>query len=343
MALAASVHLGILGLAVGGTWLLVLDWRSYFQPLLGGIGICLALYLRPRRDTADEEEFLRRADAPRLYALLDEIARAVGTRGFDAVRLTPGFSVGGTPYGLRGRRLDLGLALWETLTPQERVAWLAHALAGFATGDVSRNLLVRTAVPVMSCSVVPSRDSAMLRERAIAGSVPSTNRRADEVAVAAGRFRADSALGRWSVWLGTWPLRQLARLVRRVAAPSAEEAQAGADLLAARVASTEAAVRALERLGLSAVVEAELRRLAVEAGTFGRTDAAGELWRRLAAHVPAGEGPGLMASERVRRLAEGERHPATVTLDPAAAEALDRELRGPGRAVAERFIRDRTG
>jgi hypothetical protein len=163
------------------------------------------------------------------------------------------------------------------------------------------------------------------------------------MAVAAGRFRADSALGRWTVWLGTWPLRQLARLVRRVAAPSAAEAEARADLLAARVASTEAMVRALERLGLSAVVETELRRLAVEAGTFGRKDVAGELWRRLAANVPAGEGRGRVASERVRRLAEGERYPATVTFDPAAAEALDRELRDPGRVVAERFIRDRTG
>jgi hypothetical protein len=342
--LSAVVHLGIVGLAVGGILLIVLDWATVFQPVLGVTGICLALYLRPRRGKVDEEGLLRRADAPRLFALLDDIAEAVGTRGCDAVRLTPGFSIGAVPFGLRGRRLDIGLALWETLTPQQRIAWLAHAVGRFATGDVSHNLMVRTALSLPSRPIAPSGDSAALRERALA--VSPASRRADEMAEAAGRFRADNALARWAIWLGIWPLRQVARLAQRLVAPLAEEAEARADVLAARVASTEAAVEALARLRLSAAVEAELRRLAVEAGTFGRKDAARELWRRLAAHaanVPAEEPPGRVVRERVRRLDERERYPAMVALDPTAAEALDRDMDTAKRAVAERFIRDRAG
>ncbi|GAA2568266.1 hypothetical protein GCM10010398_67510 [Streptomyces fimbriatus] len=102
-------------------------------------------------------------------------------------------------------------------------------------------------------------------------------------------------------------------------------------------------MQALECRGLSGAVEAELRRLVVEARTFSRKDAAQELWRKLAAYaadVPERGLPRDAEQARITLLSEAERYPAMVTPDPAAAEAMDRELEPAKRAVAERLIRD---
>ncbi|MEG3627717.1 M48 family metallopeptidase [Streptomyces poriticola] len=344
MAVCGVVHLVTGGLAVGGALLIVLGWETVVLPLLGILLIGLALHLRPRFGRDEEEQLLGRADAPLLFALLDETADAVGTRGCDAVRLTPGLSIGAAPRGLRGRRLDIGLGLWATLTPQQRVACLAHALGHFATGDVRYNLVVRTALPDPHRPGRSSGDPGLLREQVLAA--PSTSRHADEMAQAAARFRVDSALARWGGRLAAWPLRLPARSARRLVAPVAEEAEFRSDALAARVASTGAAVQALERLARSAAVETELRRLAVEAGTFRRRDAARDLWRSLAAHTAdlPDRGPHHEVTQaRIDRLSGAEWHPGSVRLGRAAADALDRELEPAARAVAERSIRDGTG
>ncbi len=332
------------GLLVGGTLLIVFGWETIVQPALGLLLICLAVELRPHRDKVAEERLLRQADAPRLFALLDEIAESLGTQGFDTVQLTQDFAISAVPFGLRRRRLDIGLALWETLTPQQRIACLAHELAQFTTGDVRHNLMVRTVLPLLHGGAAPSDNSGTLREQALAASPVS--RRADEVTQAAARFRVDSALSRWGIWLVTWPQKQMARLVQGLAASVAEEAEFRSDGLAARVASTEAAVQALECRGLSGVVTAELHRLAVEARTFGRTNAAEGLWRKLAAYaanVSGREFPHDVVQVRIDMLSEAEQYPAMVTLDRAAAGTVEQELEPAKRAVAERFIRDTTG
>ncbi|MFI9153173.1 hypothetical protein [Streptomyces sp. NPDC053367] len=344
VALSAVLHLVTWAVAVGGVLLVVLGWETVVQPVLGLILLGLAVHLRPPADPVDADGVLRRTDAPRLFSLLDDIARALGGRSCDAVRLTPGFEVRAVRHGLRGTRLDLGLALWATLTPQQRVACLAQALAGLTGTDVSRHLLVRTALRIGSRPVAPSDDSAALRERAFA--TPRTSRRTDDLAEAAGRFRVDNALSRWTVWLVTWPLRQVVRLVRRLVAPLAAEAERRSDASAAEVASTEAAVAALTRREAAPALDTELRRLAVEARAFGREDASDALWGRLASHtanLPAAPSPGGAARSRAGLLAAAEPRPARVTLDPEAAAALERELEPAGRAVARRYIRDVAG
>jgi Zn-dependent protease with chaperone function len=341
---SALVHLMTAGLAVGGALLIVLGWGTVVQPALGFLLICLAAHLRPRRARLDDERFLRRADAPRFFALLDEIAESVGTRGVDAVRLTPEFAIDAVPFGPRGRRIDVGLALWETLTPQQRVACLAHQLGHFTAGDVRHHLLVRTVLRRLHRVTESSRDARTQREQAMAASPVS--RHADEMAQADARFRRDSTLARWAVWFVTWPQERLARWVQRLAASTADDVEFHSDALAARVASTEAAVHALECLGLSGAVTAELRRLAVEARTFGRRSAAEELWPKLAAYAADACRTDFsrdVARVRIGVLSEAARCPARVTLDSAAAQLVDRELEPAKRALAERIVRDHTG
>ncbi|WP_407110621.1 M48 family metallopeptidase [Streptomyces sp. DSM 116494] len=341
MAVSALVHLMTGALMVAGVLLIVLGWETIVQPGLGLLLICLAAQLRPTHVKVDKERLLRRADAPRLFALLDEIAGSLGTRGFDAVQLTQDFSISAVPSGLRGRRLDIGLALWETLPPQQRIACVAHELGHFTARDIRHHLIVRTVLPLAHGGAVPSDNVGTLREQTLATSV--TSRRADDMAHAAARFRVNSALAHGGLRLVIWPQRQLARLADGLAASMAEEIEFRADGLAARVASTEAAVQALEHRGLSGVVTTELRRLAVEARTFRRTNAAEGLWRKLAAHVAnvsARQALRDLARVRIDLLGEAEQYPATVTLDRTAAEALERELEPVGRTIAERFIRD---
>ncbi|MBC7271127.1 MAG: hypothetical protein H5T76_20845 [Streptomyces sp.] len=347
MGVSVVVHLMIGALAVGGALLIVLGWETVVQPVLGLLLICLAAALRPPRGKVNQEQpTLAREDAPRLFALLDEIAESLGTRGFDAVRVTHDFSVSAVPFGLRGRRLDIGLALWESLTPQQRIACVAHELGHFTVGDVRHNLVVRTVLPLAHGGAAPSADEAgMLREQAMAASPRS--RLAEDMAQATGRFRVDSALSRWGLWIVSWPQRQLARLVHRLAASLAEETELRSDALAARVASTEAVVRALECRCLSRAVTGELRRLAVEARTFGRAGAAEGLWQKVAAHAAGVSGdmahPHHGVGTRIRVLREGDVRPATVAPDGVAVGAVERELEPTKKAVAERFIRDGVG
>ncbi|MFD5322683.1 M48 family metallopeptidase [Streptomyces sp. NPDC127092] len=129
-ALALAVHALTLVVAFLGLWFLIAGWGEGAQPVIGVLLLALAFLLRPRFGRLDrrraELPLLERADAPQLFALLDDIAAAVGTRGVDVVALDGDMNAGVTAYGIRRRRLlHLGMSLWAVLTPQERVALLA--------------------------------------------------------------------------------------------------------------------------------------------------------------------------------------------------------------------------
>ncbi|MER7191333.1 M48 family metallopeptidase [Streptomyces flaveolus] len=99
----------------------------------------------------DDGPVLLRADAPELFALVDEVAGAVGTRSVDAVAVDGSVNAAVTTYGVRGRRLlVLGMPLWEVLTPEERIALLGHELAHDANGDTRNGLVVGAAVRTLS-------------------------------------------------------------------------------------------------------------------------------------------------------------------------------------------------
>ncbi|MCE9553151.1 MAG: M48 family metalloprotease [Planctomycetes bacterium] len=84
-----------------------------------------------------------RAQEPRLYEMLDEVARRVDTRPVDEVYLAPGSDIGvhqtgRGPFGLFGaknRVLTLGLSSLQFLTADELRSVLAHEYAHFSHGD----------------------------------------------------------------------------------------------------------------------------------------------------------------------------------------------------------------
>ncbi|MER5383938.1 M48 family metallopeptidase [Streptomyces sp. NPDC002688] len=145
-AVALAVHGLTVALAVGGIWFLVRGWGGWGM-VPGAFLLALGWSLRPRLPRLPKDTpVLRRADAPELFALVDEVAVVAGTRGVDAIAVDADFNASVMSYGLRGRRLlALGLPLWEILTPQQRIALLGHELGHYSNGDTRHTLVVATA------------------------------------------------------------------------------------------------------------------------------------------------------------------------------------------------------
>ena len=135
----------VLGLAIWGAILISHGGLAMF----GGIGLILvAILLRPRFGRLPKRRGrLRREQYPALFALVDEVAAAAGTRSPDVISTDSHFNASSGRLGMRQRRvLNLGLPLWLVLSPQERVALLAHEMGHQVNGDPARSLLVRPAL-----------------------------------------------------------------------------------------------------------------------------------------------------------------------------------------------------
>lgn len=339
-AVAAAVHLVTVALAVAGLLLIVLGWHTVVQPVAGVALLALAVLLRPRlAELPDDAPVLRRADAPRLYALLDEIADEAGTRRIDAVVVVAHPNAAVWTYGVRRRRvLEIGLGLWEILTPQQRLALLGHEFGHYANGDSRHGLVVHTALRALSTwYYVLTPDVRPVGPAAV---------------VAAGLMRCV----RFAAY-------SLLRLLDVLTLRAAQRAEYLADRMAARLASTAATVELLDRLLLADSVSNALRQQVVIArtrkrGIDPRAVEAG-LWSHVAAHaasVPEHE------TERLRRVAALRRHtvdathppthlrrallaaseplPARITFEAATVKAVDAELAGARRRVAQAFMRD---
>ncbi|MFD0370452.1 M48 family metalloprotease [Streptomyces sp. NPDC127114] len=348
--LALAVHALTLVVAVLGLWFLIAGWGEGAQPVIGVLLLALAVLLRPRFGRLDKHEaelpLLERADAPRLFALLDDIAAAVGTRGVDVVALDADMNAGVTTYGIRRRRLlHLGMSLWAVLTPQERVALLGHEFGHYAHGDTRHSLLVSSALNSLTTwlyMLLPSGGRSLLDTFS----------------------NLLTALPRWGVY-------GLILLLDQATLRNSQRAEYLADGAAARLAGRDAAVGMMERLLAARSAETALRRevVATRTRTGGparrdtpagrREEAADVLWERVAAEVrrvPAHE------YERLRRVAARRGHCVDATHPPThlrirhiartaaqepglelgreRAAAVETELEQPARTVARLLLRD---
>lgn len=337
LALALAVHGVTAALLVGGLLLVVLGWGSGL-PLLGALCLILAWALRPRFARLPEDEpVLRRAGAPELFALIDEIAGTVGTTGVHAVSVTAEFNASVSTYGLRRRRLlSIGLGLWEAIGAQQRIALLGHELGHYANGDTRHGLVVGNALHSLDTwryLLSPVRQPTLI----------------ESVLNALYLLPRSAALG---------VLMVLDHLTLR----ATQRGEYLADSFAARCGSTEAAVGLMDRLLVADSAATTLLRESNSlrthrGGTAARGEARSGLWERLAAHmdsIPASE------HERQRRCSALRGHsvdsthppthlrrarlltvaalPAAVSMDTARRTALQAELSGARDKVARRIM-----
>ncbi|MYV53280.1 M48 family metalloprotease [Streptomyces sp. SID3212] len=340
--IALAVHAGIVMLTALGAVLIVAGWDTVVQPMLGIGFLLLAVTVRPRVGRLPEEvPVLTRDDAPRLFALVDEVAAVVGTTGVHRVVVLPDANASVGTYGVRGRRvLYLGLGLWEILTPAQRVALLGHELGHYAHGDTRHSKVVGTALRTLAFLVDVLTPDAPHGFLARIGAVMLLTLRAAVLGV----------------------LVLLDHLTLR----ASQRAEYLADAAAGRVASPSAVVELMDLLLVSDTVRDKLRRESVRAhtGIGGQRprDAEQGLWERLAAQtgaVPpeeyerlrrAGERRGHSADSthppthlRRRHMAEAEPRGARVTCDDTAAQAIAAELAPARASTARHVIRDYAG
>lgn len=236
---------------------------------------------------------LRRAQAPELFALIDEVGGATGTCGVDAVVLDTAVNACVTTYGLRGRRLlMIGLPFWETLSPQERLALLGHELAHFSNGDTRHGAVVATAFRSLSTLlrfVAPEPDPTPMQAL----------------------VNATTLIPRALV-IGIVVVLDL------LALRAAQRAEYLADRKAAQAGSTAAAVSLTDRLLVTASVEGALLREANTRRLARRDTLAAKqpwlgLWERLAAHM---ESIPPREYERLRRVGVFRGHSSDSTHPP---------------------------
>jgi Zn-dependent protease with chaperone function len=337
-AVSLCVHGFTVALVVGGVLLATLGWGTA-APVFGVLLLLLAVLLRPRFGALpDDLPVLRRADAPRLFDLLDDIAAVAGTAGVDTVVVSAAANAGVTTCGIRQRRLlEIGLGLWEVLTPQQKVALLGHELGHYASGDTRRGLVTFNAL----------RSLATWHYLV---------RRTPDPTIGEMFVNACYFLPRCIV-LG------LLMLLDQLTLRAAQRGEYLADTVAARAGSTEAAVELMDRLLVVGSVESALRREANtrqmrRAGDTSHREAWRGLWERLAAHaesIPEHE------IERQRRLSARRGHavdtthppthlrraclltavplPASVTADDARLAAVGDELAGARELLARRIVK----
>ncbi|MCF3181329.1 M48 family metallopeptidase [Streptomyces polychromogenes] len=296
LGLALLVHGVTMALAVAGVLLVVLGWETVVQPIGGAVLLVVAFVLRPRMHGIPQAgPVLYRADAPRLFELIDDVAAVTGTAGVHAVVIVADFNAAVTAYGWRRRRvLVLGLGLWEILTPRERLALLGHELGHFANGDVRHGFLICQAMRSLSLwveTLAPSR----------AHTVWDT------------LFNIMAYLPRCAAY-------GLLVLLDHLTLRAAQRAEYQADLSAARAGSTEGAVALLDRVLVADSVQTLMRRESVAAqmtggaaGRAAREAAERGLWERIAEHVssiPAHE------HERLRRVSVRRGHGVDDTHPP---------------------------
>ncbi|WP_351232032.1 M48 family metallopeptidase [Streptomyces sp. NPDC002133] len=342
-ALAVLVHGVTVALAVVGVLLVVLGWGEGAVPVVGALLFAVAIALRPRfTGLPDDAPVLRRADAPRLFGLIDEIAALAGTSGVDAVVLIADANAAVTTYGIRHRRvLFIGLGFWEILTPQQRVALLGHELGHFAHGDTRHGAVTGHALRSLTLwlyFLTPDSESSLMER-----------------------------LTNWLLAVPRWAVHGLLRLLDRLTLRASQRAEYLADETAARAASTEAAVALMDHMLVVDAVGSALHRESVVAqsrggGMAARREAEQGLWERLAARihsVPEREyerlrrvsvlrGRSVDATHppthlRRRRLSEGEQRQAAIRCDEERAAAIAAELAAARARVAHTVIRDAAG
>jgi Zn-dependent protease with chaperone function len=230
-----AVSLFVLGF---GFFLLITNFPDVFAFVAGVPLILAGILIRPRLGrVAPGTVLLPPAEAPALYALVNRVATEVKAKPVDLIATTPAFNASHGQVGYRRRRvLWIGLALWNVLSDEERVALLGHELAHQVNGDLSQGLIVGSALRSLSDW------HAIFRS-------PRWNPGSGTM------FGAVEAIGQLLARIATRAVRHVVGMLydfeESLLYLSRQRAEYFADLLAAEVGSTSAALACLDVLHLA--------------------------------------------------------------------------------------------
>jgi Zn-dependent protease with chaperone function len=270
--IAGLVYVFVLAQAAFGISLIRDGYQTdLFSMLIGVLWVGMAFIMRPRIYAVPKRNIITRDDFPTLYKITDEVASLLGTKRVDLILITTRFNASFFRAGwLRKNILHLGMPLFELLTPQERVALIAHELAHSANGDASRSFFIASAIQALRAW------HNMLNDK-----------RTDQITILMSLYfiipRLIASI-----------LRLIATILELLLASDSQRAEYLADNMSARAGGTQASLSLLHKLLLADSLETKL-------GSFyeiGGTQGVFEALRRKAAHVPPRE---LERAARVER------------------------------------------
>lgn len=153
LALATSVHMLNVTMALLGGFLIWITWPSALAIVLGLVFILTAWFIRPRPAKVNQDNVLARANYPELYNLVDQVATSMQTSSVDFIKVNEHFNVSIAEYGWRKSErkkvLYIGLPLFNILTEQEQIALIAHELGHCISGDPVRQFYTGSALSTL--------------------------------------------------------------------------------------------------------------------------------------------------------------------------------------------------
>ncbi|MDI2131464.1 M48 family metalloprotease [Yinghuangia seranimata] len=237
---------------------------------LGALGLVIAMVVRPRVGRAPRGRgWLRRAQLPALFGVLDKVADAVGAQAPDAVAFNARVNASTARSGLRQRQvMILGVPLWTVLSGDQRVALLGRELAHQVNGDSTNTVLAASAQSSLDEWAV------LLNPRGWRGTGGGGGDEVGFVMQVAAFLVPVMLLPFYLTFLG------LRRLHERVWFATKPRAEYLADRLAAKAAGTDATARLTDTLVLVGVVDNFVSRQAARRGKV-------DLWDELRAYADA--------------------------------------------------------
>lgn len=300
---------------------------------IAAIAFVIAWGLRPRPNRYDaDDHHVSREQAPRLYSLLDEISTATKARPVESVLLTAEAELWIAPIGWRMRPVvGIGLPLWAAMSPQQRVAILAHEFGHGLNGDMRHGLIAGNAE-----NILDELESSF-------SSQPYDELKDDYAAYV--EDTSGTLITRFVNALVGPPVRAYRWLLTRASLRGGQRAEYLADRMSAEVAGSEAAASALER---SVIANTAYRGLE-KALRFGSDVEPLEAVRRAVSDIPAKEIDRRIRTTRIRETRTDGSHPPTylrvklirarptatakVVLGTSDSATIDRELAVAGAAA----------
>lgn len=310
----------------------------YLAVPIAAVPLGCAWMFRPRLNSLSKEaEVVRREQAPRLYALLDTIADALGTERVTCVVIDADPNMWFGRMGWRRRAtVGIGLPMWFSLDPQQRVAVLAHELGHGKHGDARYGWLAGNASHILDhlIGIFSPRFGQERIDPALRDDGPRTS-----VLI----LTINTIVG------GT--ISAYAWVLTRAHLRGSQRAEYLADRRSAEIVGSLAAATALERIVLAETGYRALERaLRFEPGVDPV-----EAIRRTVTTVPGREVDRRLRVSRLRETRTDSTHPPThlrckllqarpldhpaFVLDRAYAAAVDAELAEAGKPVLDELRR----
>ncbi|MEM7745247.1 MAG: M48 family metallopeptidase [Pseudomonadota bacterium] len=143
--MACAILLTPIPVAALGVWIILTGDFSWVGTIVGGCVLGVAWVLLPPAGRLGHMP-LTRAEMPALFDLIDELADRMGAPRVDVLVVDASFNAFMARVGWRRSRvLGIGLAMWQILEHDERLAILAHELAHEVNADPARGVLVGSA------------------------------------------------------------------------------------------------------------------------------------------------------------------------------------------------------